>query len=107
MSLEWTLFCRRLPVYFRDGHFLFCLFLSYCVYCVSRHYILTFYPQASDDSEGTRLHLQALGVVNQAWDLYYGVFKKINKDLPQVNETSYECGTWEYYTVTNTINTVQ
>ncbi|CAM9593323.1 unnamed protein product, partial [Ectocarpus sp. 12 AP-2014] len=35
--------------------------------------------------EGARLHGGALNHLNQAWNLYYDVFRKINKHLPQVN----------------------
>lgn len=37
------------------------------------------------DTEGARLHAAALDHLNQAWDLYYVVFRKINRLLPQVS----------------------
>lgn len=38
--------------------------------------------------EGARLHAAGLDHLNQAWDLYYHVFRKINKHLPQVKTTN-------------------
>lgn len=38
-----------------------------------------------DNSEASRLHTQAYSVLNEAWDLYYVVFRKINKQLPAVS----------------------
>ncbi|CAM9429783.1 unnamed protein product, partial [Ectocarpus sp. 8 AP-2014] len=35
--------------------------------------------------EGARLHGGALNHLNQAWNLYYDVFRKINKHLPQMS----------------------
>lgn len=36
--------------------------------------------------------------LTQAWDLYYHVFRRISKQLPQVSETSYciEMSVWVY-----------
>lgn len=44
-----------------------------------------FYTQAGDGSEASRLHAEAINLLNQAWDLYYIVFRKINKQLPTVS----------------------
>lgn len=52
--------------------------------------VRTLWAQPGDDSEGAVLHDTALSHLNQAWDLYYVVFRKINKHLPQVHDV--ECG---------------
>lgn len=40
--------------------------------------------QPEDESEGAQLYASALTTLNRAWDLYYVVFRKINKHLPKV-----------------------
>lgn len=45
--------------------------------------------QASKRADDSRLKSQALSFLNQAWELYYVVFRKINKHLGQV--MSYGC----------------
>lgn len=45
------------------------------------------FVKSGDGSEASKMIDEAFNLLNRAWDLYYGVFRKINKQLPQVRIT--------------------
>ena len=86
-SLFSIVFCFLFAVcFFQSTLILFLLVVLFPLFSSSTNiFPFSFTFQARGESKGAQMYASALDHLNEAWDLYYVVFRKINRLLPQAS----------------------